>query len=389
MTALPEGEHGLNHISVVNNFNNTTYSEMNTTYEPDKTPGEAKETVVDPQLVRFLERHDLMDMQQQIISSKLKLSHLQGVERSDLQDLCIDLHLNPSQKIRLKHAINSFQKRIVRKRIRKKLKCNSRLRMKHGSHQYNPCSPIAHHSNASKYIDSANESKDNNDNTVHRVKSKIVIVGQAAVGKTTLQKAMLGYPFEEGAKATFAVSSAHHKSQYKYNHMHMSVDYEIFDTPGLDRFCDIITLYLRGALAVLVVYDVCDDTSFVKAKWWIEYLDNHASGYDKIILIANKIDMYQHCFEDESDDDDETSDSDIIKEGRLYATERGIAFLEISAKNRENVNVLLSWIDKQSKNHVANNPHKNEPIQLDASLLHRNTKCLLKFDLGRIKCCAV
>merc|ERR1712242_46080 len=86
------------------------------------------------------------------------------------------------------------------------------------------------------------------------------------MGKTTLQKAIMGWQFEEGSKATFAVNSVHHKKRYKYRGNPLVVDYEIFDTPGLDRFRDIITLYLRGALAVIV-------------------------GYDKIILIANKIDI--------------------------------------------------------------------------------------------------
>merc|ERR1711879_896090 len=126
---------------------------------------------------------------------------------------------------------------------------------------------------------------------VKRMKTKIVIVGEAAVGKTTLQKAIMGWQFEEGSKATFAVNSLRHKSRFKHNGVSLEVDYEIFDTPGLDRFRDIISLYLRGALAVIVVYDVSKPSSFAKAKWWIEYLENNASGYDKIILIANKIDI--------------------------------------------------------------------------------------------------
>merc|ERR1712154_611760 len=124
-----------------------------------------------------------------------------------------------------------------------------------------------------------------------KLKSKLVIVGQAAVGKTTLQKAMMGYAFEPGSKATYAVNSSHYKQEYEHNQVKLSVDYQIFDTPGLDRFCDIISLYLRGALAVIVVYDVCNIQSFERAKSWIDYLENNASGYDKIILVANKIDI--------------------------------------------------------------------------------------------------
>ena len=222
-----------------------------------------------------------------------------------------------------------------------------------------------------------------------------------------------------GSKATFAVTGSHHKSQMKYKDLILCCDYEIFDTPGLDRFADIITLYLRGALAVIVVYDVSSPKSLHKAKWWIDYLENNASGYDKIILIANKIDIKDNAVDDD-DDDDTDSDSDcdsddddddnttagggngdngdIVKEGRMYATEHGLAFLEISAKTRDNVSVLLSWIDKQCKKKVANNPQliakKDAAIQLHEGLLSgqnkRNGKFfkLQSFEFDYSKCCA-
>ena len=193
---------------------------------------------------------------------------------------------------------------------------------------------------------------------------------------------MMGWQFEDGSKATYAVNSNHHKSSIIYDKYDIRVDYEIFDTPGLDRFADIITLYLRGSLAVIVVYDVCNYKSFIKAKWWINYLENNASGYDKIILIANKIDI-------------NNNNNDIIKQGRLYATEHGISFLEISAKTKDNINVLLSWLNKQNKKKIANNPQiiekKDESIQLHQKLLdnERGNKFLNKLDNFDFdyKCC--
>merc|ERR1712130_868592 len=202
---------------------------------------------------------------------------------------------------------------------------------------------------------SPHEQKMNEDiEKVQKLRTKIVIVGEAAVGKTTLQKAIMGWEFEEGSKATFAVNSLHHKSRFKHNSSQIEVDYEIFDTPGLDRFRDIITLYLRGALTVIVVYDVSKPSTFEKAKWWIDYLENHASNYDKIILVANKIDI------------------DVLitnlQSQRLYATEHGLAFLEVSAKYKDNVNVLTSWINKQARCKVERNPEllieKNRNIKL-------------------------
>eukprot|EP01084_Bolivina_argentea_P187375 322769_1 len=388
MTAL-EGEHEVNNNINSDSDNDSKHhcnhkNENNSTYDNNGSlPGEEMKEIIniDPKVVQFLEKHDLMDMKQQILSSKLKLNHFCDVEASDLEMLCIDLKLNSSQKIRLKHAIKSLQKKIVRQRIKQKMKSKVIKSKKKiiNSSKNKRLNPIK--SNVSN--NNINEEKINI-NDIHKLRSKIVIVGQAAVGKTTLQKAMMGYEFEEGSKATFSVNSIHHKQRFKYNNLQLEMDYEIFDTPGLDRFSDIITLYLRGALAVIIVYDICNKSSFIKAKWWHQYVENHASGYDKIILIANKIDI--------SATDD---GSDIIKDGRIYATEHGISFLDISAKNRENINVLLKWINKQSKKKIDNNPNilQANEIKLHEQIKKKKRNKFLdkldNFDFNYSKCCAL
>merc|ERR1719229_1818350 len=68
----------------------------------------------------FLTKHDLADIHLQILSSKLKLSHLVKADKSDLDDLCNDLQLDSSQKIRLKHAIKVSQSK--RRRIKHKIR---------------------------------------------------------------------------------------------------------------------------------------------------------------------------------------------------------------------------------------------------------------------------
>merc|ERR1719361_2126207 len=62
----------------------------------------------DPMLT-FLGDHGLLDLQEQLIASKLTVGHLAKVERADLEDLCTDLNLSSSQKIRLKHAIKALR----------------------------------------------------------------------------------------------------------------------------------------------------------------------------------------------------------------------------------------------------------------------------------------
>merc|ERR1711879_21649 len=126
--------------------------------------------------------------------------------------------------------------------------------------------------------------------------------------------------------------------------------------------------------------------------------ENNASGYDKIILIANKIDIeidedgnyHENDHQDEEQDGKEEveedpeslldgvstagkSDECIITGGRMYATEHGIAFLEISAKTGDNINVLTGWINTQSKLKVDRNPQllENEKENTERGLMDR------------------
>ena len=189
MTAVLEGEY--DNVSNTNTNDNQVDNESTL----DGTAGENKAPKSSvSELAQFLSKHDLMDMHLQITSSKLRLSHLIKADKSDLDGLCSDLNLSSSQKIRLKHAIKSLQKRkIIRKRMKHKVKSNALASKKKASHQ--PKS-------------SMNKAK-NKDHPHHKLKSKLVIVGQAAVGKTTLQKAMMGYEFEPGTNYKNTQTKAH------------------------------------------------------------------------------------------------------------------------------------------------------------------------------------
>ncbi|CAG8485976.1 8113_t:CDS:2 [Diversispora eburnea] len=90
---------------------------------------------------------------------------------------------------------------------------------------------------------------------------------------------------------------------------------QIWDTAGQERFRTITTAYYRGAMGILLVYDVTDERSFNK---------QHATEGVNKILIGNKCDWIEK--------------KAITKEqGQALADEFGIKFLETSAKANINV----------------------------------------------------
>lgn len=117
-----------------------------------------------------------------------------------------------------------------------------------------------------------------------------------------------------------------------------------WDTAGQERFRTITTAYYRGAMGILLVYDVTDERSFnskssdititiffrlhyftwIDIRTWHNNIEQHASDGVNKILIGNKSDW---------------TDKKVITEeqGRELANELGIKFMETSAKVNEGV----------------------------------------------------
>jgi Ras-related protein Rab-8A len=69
------------------------------------------------------------------------------------------------------------------------------------------------------------------------------------------------------------------------------VKLQIWDTAGQERFRTITTAYYRGAMGIILVYDVTDERSFLNIANWIRNVEQYASPNVNKILVGNKCDM--------------------------------------------------------------------------------------------------
>ncbi|KAF2133453.1 NCA2-domain-containing protein [Dothidotthia symphoricarpi CBS 119687] len=102
------------------------------------------------------------------------------------------------------------------------------------------------------------------------------------------------------------------------------VKLQIWDTAGQERFRTITTAYYRGAMGILLVYDVTDERSFTNIRTWFSNVEQHATEGVNKILIGNKCDW-------------EEKRVISTERGQALADELGIPFLEVSAKSNINV----------------------------------------------------
>ncbi|KAJ5071214.1 ras-related protein rab-5c [Anaeramoeba ignava] len=150
--------------------------------------------------------------------------------------------------------------------------------------------------------------------------SKVVLLGHAAVGKTCLVKYLMTGEFERDTQTTSHATYF----VYDFEFTEQIIKLQIWDTAGEERFQELAPIYYHGAMGAVVVYDITDEYSFTRAKFWINELYRQGSVNISIILVGNKKDL---------------EDKRVVKLSDVenFANENSIKHIQTSAKTGENV----------------------------------------------------
>ncbi|KAI5292746.1 Phosphoserine transaminase [Ascosphaera acerosa] len=116
---------------------------------------------------------------------------------------------------------------------------------------------------------------------------KLVLLGEAAVGKSSLVLRFVNNDFQENKEPTIGAAFLTQKCSLPAR----TIKFEIWDTAGQERFASLAPMYYRNAQAALVVYDITKPPSLAKAKHWVAELQRQASPGIVIALVGNKLDL--------------------------------------------------------------------------------------------------
>ena len=151
--------------------------------------------------------------------------------------------------------------------------------------------------------------KKNQDNIVSY---KVVLIGDSAVGKTSLIRL---YNYKDIDKCHIPTLACDYFITNE-NVEGKQVKLLVWDTAGQERFRSISTNYVKNARGILLVYSVTDRNSFNNVSRWLDDIVNVIDDF-LMILIGNKTDL-------------EEERTVSFEEGKKLANDYRVPFFETS-----------------------------------------------------------
>ena len=163
---------------------------------------------------------------------------------------------------------------------------------------------------------------------VYRI--KVIIIGEAGVGKTSLVKKFVSGHFTRDYRTSIGANLFVKELNLNSNN---NVSIQIWDIAGQERWKKMRHLYYRGAHGALIVGDLTRGKTFEQLKeFWNQDLKKYCGEIPKI-LVVNKVDM-----------DPIISNKDIEKLAHIINVK---ATIFTSAKNGQNVEKAFHQIAEE------------------------------------------
>ena len=155
---------------------------------------------------------------------------------------------------------------------------------------------------------------------------KAVIIGDSNVGKSSIMTRYCDNIFNLSN-----ISSTGIDFRYKtVNIDDKKIKFQLWDTPGQEKFRTLTTAYYKNAHIIILVFDITNKISFQNINRWLNEIKQILTPNVKIFLIGNK------C--------DELKREVTTEEVTLYAQELNIIYIETSAKTGDGITDIFHTI---------------------------------------------
>ena len=196
---------------------------------------------------------------------------------------------------------------------------------------------------------------------------KLMQIGDQAVGKTALLVRFADGDFSDVLLPTIGID-------FKIKTINLkgkAVKLQIWDTAGQERFRTITQAYYRGAMGILLIYDVTNSKSWSNVRNWVRNIEGNAPQTVNKVLVGNKCDL-------------SNMRQVSTQQGEQLAREYGMTFMETSARTGENVQEAFLLLASDVVNRLTASGGNFEPdisgvmgiqIHRDATSSSRSVGC--------------
>ncbi len=165
---------------------------------------------------------------------------------------------------------------------------------------------------------------------------KLIIIGPAGVGKTSLLRRFSENSFSESYKYTTGVDYLSKELKFSED---KNARLTLLDLGGQERFRFLRNSFYEGANGALIVFDLSREQTFEEIKDWIYEMQELAGETIPFILIGNKSDLI-----------DDMGDLIDINQVKTLAEREGSIYIKTSAKTGENVEEAFVELTRRMAN---------------------------------------
>lgn len=152
---------------------------------------------------------------------------------------------------------------------------------------------------------------------------KLVLIGPASVGKTSLLHRFVNNKFSHNYNLTIGVDFLAKDVEINED---LRAKLTIWDIGGQKRFEFMRRNFYDGSNGALLIFDLTRETTFTEMKRWLEEFRKFAGSDIPFILIGNKIDLVE-----------ETGRVIQIEEVDEFTKKNNCIYIETSAKTGQHV----------------------------------------------------
>jgi len=162
----------------------------------------------------------------------------------------------------------------------------------------------------------------------NKYSAKILIIGEAGSGKTSLSERYVDNIFDELGSMTIGVDFRAKTIDFpnSTNNKREKLTLNIWDTAGQERFNSIVSGFYRNVNGIIIAFDITNNESFeMVISRWLPQL-NQWCPETPVVLVGNKIEKSANLQE-----------NPLYIKANILATEQNIPFLVCSAKTGDGV----------------------------------------------------